>query len=52
MAMSAEHWSKFAAYRQQWWRLHMSEKLSIGTINPKQKYAVKSFFKSQPRQLC
>ena len=33
MAMSAEHRSKFAALHLQWWRLHMSEKFSSGTIN-------------------
>ena len=36
MAMSDEHRSKFAALHRQWWRLHMSEKFSSGTINPKQ----------------
>ena len=36
MAMSAEHRSKFAALHRQWWRLHMSEKFSSGTINFKQ----------------
>ena len=37
MAMSAEHTrSKFAALHRQWWRLRMSEKFSIGTINFKQ----------------
>ena len=36
MAMSAEHRSKFAALHRQWWRLHMSEKFSSGTINSKQ----------------
>ena len=30
MAMSVEHWSKFAALHQQWWRLNMSEKISVG----------------------
>ena len=34
--MCAEHWSKFAALYRQWWRLHMSEKFSSGTINSKQ----------------
>ena len=33
MAMSAEHRSKFAALRRQWWRLDMSEEFSSGTIN-------------------
>ena len=37
MAMSAEHRSKFAALLRQWWRLHMSEKFSSGTINFKYK---------------
>ena len=37
MAMSAEHRSKFASLHRQGWRLHMSEKFSSGTINPKQK---------------
>ena len=32
MAISAEHRSKFAAIHRQWWRLHMSEKFSSGTI--------------------
>ena len=32
VAMSAEHRSKFAALQWQWWRLHMSEKFSCGTI--------------------
>ena len=32
MAISAEHGSKFAALHRQWWRLHMSEKFSSGTI--------------------
>ena len=36
MAMSAEHRSKFAALHWQWWHLHMSEKFSSGTKNPKQ----------------
>ena len=36
MAMSAEHMSKFAAFHRQWWRLHMSEKCSSGTINSTQ----------------
>ena len=31
--MSAEHRSKLAALHWQWWRLHMSEKFSSGTIN-------------------
>ena len=35
MAMSAKHRSKFAAFNRQWWRLHMSEKFSSGTINSK-----------------
>ena len=35
-AMSTEHSSKFAALHRQWWRLHMSEKFSSGTINPTQ----------------
>ena len=30
IAMSAEHWLKFAALHQQWWRLNMSEKISVG----------------------
>ena len=34
--MSAEHRSKFAALHHYWWRLHMSEKLSSVTKNPKQ----------------
>ena len=37
MAMTTEHRSKFAALHRQWWRLHMSEKFSSGTKNPKQK---------------
>ena len=36
LAMSVEHRSKFAALHWQWWRLHMSEKFSSGTENPKQ----------------
>ena len=36
MVMSANHTSKFAALHRQWWRLHMSEKFSNGTINSKQ----------------
>ena len=36
MAMSAEHRSKFAALRRQWWRLHISEKYSSGTKKSKQ----------------
>ena len=36
IAMSAEHRSKFAALRRQWWRLLMSEKFSSGTKNPTQ----------------
>ena len=36
MAMSAQHKSKFAALHQQWWHLHMIEKSSSVTINPKQ----------------
>ena len=36
MALSAEQWSKFAVLHRQWWRLHMSEKFSSGTINSKQ----------------
>ena len=36
MDMSAEHRSKFAALQRQWWRLHMSETFSSGTINSKQ----------------
>ena len=36
MAMSAEHRSKFVAIQPEWLRLHMSEKFSSGTINPKQ----------------
>ena len=31
---SAEHWSKFAALHQQWWRLQMNEKFSSGTKKP------------------
>ena len=34
MAKSAEHRLKFAALHRQWWRLHMSEKLSSVTKNP------------------
>ena len=34
MAMSADKRSKFAAPHRQWWRLHMSEKFSIGTKTP------------------
>ena len=30
MAMSAEYRSKFSALQRQWWRLHMSEKISSG----------------------
>ena len=33
MTISAEHMSKFTALHRQWWRLHMSEKFSSGTIN-------------------
>ena len=36
MAMSAEHRLRFAALQRKSWRLHMSEKFSSGTINPKQ----------------
>ena len=36
MAISAEHKSKFAALHRYWERLHMTEKFSSGTINPKQ----------------
>ena len=36
MVMSAEHRSEFEALHRQWWRLHMSENFSRGTINPKQ----------------
>ena len=36
MAISAEHWSKYAALHRQWSRLHMSEKFMSGTKNPKQ----------------
>ena len=36
MVMSAEHRSKFEALHLLWWRLHMSEKFSSGTINHKQ----------------
>ena len=48
MAMSAEHRSKFEALHRQWWPLHMSEKFSSGTRNPKQtnkqtKYNVPNF---------
>ena len=35
MILSAYHRSKFAALHRQWWRLHMSEKFSSGTINSK-----------------
>ena len=35
MATSGKQRSKFAALHRQWWRLHMSEKFSSGTINPK-----------------
>ena len=35
MTMSAEHMSKFAAIHRQWRRLHMSDKLSSGSINSK-----------------
>ena len=38
MTMSAEHRSKFAAHIRQWWRLHMSEKFSSGTINSIKKH--------------
>ena len=36
MAMSAGYRSKFSALHRQWWRLHMSAKLSSGTktLNP------------------
>ena len=37
MSLSAEHKSKFAALRRQWWRLHMSEKFSSGTKKPNEK---------------
>ena len=33
MAMSAEHSSKYAALHRQWWRLHISETFSSGTID-------------------
>ena len=33
MSMSTEHSSKFVALQRQWWRVHMSEKFSSGTIN-------------------
>ena len=36
MAISAEYRSKFAAIHRLWWRLHMNEKFSSGTFNPKQ----------------
>ena len=36
MAISAEHRSKFAALQRQYWRLHMNEKFSRGSINPLQ----------------
>ena len=36
MAMSAEYNSKFATLHRLWWRVHMSEKFSRGTINHKQ----------------
>ena len=35
MAVGVEQRSKFAAIHRQWWRLHMSEKLSSGTKNHK-----------------
>ena len=37
MAITAEHMSKFAALHRQRWLLQMSEKLSSGTKNSKQK---------------
>ena len=38
MAVSAEYTirSKFEILHRLWWRLHVSEKFSIGTIYPKQ----------------
>ena len=36
MTMNAEHKSKFAAIHWQWWRLHMSEKISSETKTSKQ----------------
>ena len=36
MTMSTEDKSKVAALHWFWWRLHMCEKFSSGTINPKQ----------------
>ena len=44
MATSAEHRSKFVTLHRQWWRLHMSEKFSSGTINPKQKHNLNNLF--------
>ena len=44
MATSAEHRSKFVTLHWQWWRLHMSEKFSSGTINPKQKHNLNNLF--------
>ena len=44
MAMSAEQRSKFAALHRQWWHLHMSEKISSGTINSKQTPKPYTFF--------
>ena len=36
IAISAEHRWKFVALHRKWWRLHMIEKFSNGTINHKQ----------------
>ena len=36
MAMNGDYRSKFTVLQRQWWRLHMSEKFSSGTINIKQ----------------
>ena len=36
MAMIAEYRTKSEALHQLWWYLHMSEKFSSGTQNPKQ----------------
>ena len=34
MTISAEQMSTFAALHRQWWRLHLSEKISSGTKSP------------------
>ena len=45
MTMSAEHRSKFAALRQQWWRLHMSEKFSSVMKKLKQTQLNRGYFR-------